>query len=587
VAISASFSALDIAEESNGGVIHRLTHIPRLTARGSLPPARPHPPTPDLPKPRGEQLQPINGYIYFLRALLHVARHDPDMAIEDLTQAIRLGYDSAMVFSKRAEAYRDRRDFESAIADFTEAMARDTGPRDRSFAPFVHERGLCHHLKGDLDRAIADYSEAILLDPLNQFFLFNRSKAFRARGDRESANIDLLAANRRSIKYLLMFLRHGLAYGVEVIHRSMIEGLDEAIRLDPKSPDAFYNRGIAYDELRENQQAIDDYAEALRLDPTHTLALFKRASAFNRAGDPQRAIADLTEAIQLAPFDAALFTARGDLHNKLADFDRALADFDEAIRLDPTDASAHTRRGVTYWRMGNVSKAMENFNEAIGVEPIKSWALKERGRLHHDAGDLDRAIEDYSTALAIVPFDADLLCYRGDAFINRGDIDRALADYTEAIGRSRSWAEPYFGRGRAHYNLADFTAAVADLTRVAEIEPEDMYAPLWLHLARLRAGHDASVAAAELQRHAAAFDPKKWPYPLVELLLGERTQEETLACAGSADERSEAQFYIGSRHLLRGDRAAAIAAFKIVAETCPKDFVEFIAAQAELNRLEQ
>jgi tetratricopeptide (TPR) repeat protein len=64
-------------------------------------------------------LEPINGYIYFLRALLHVARHDPDMAIEDLTQAIRLGYDSAMVFSKRAEAYRDRRDFESAIADFT------------------------------------------------------------------------------------------------------------------------------------------------------------------------------------------------------------------------------------------------------------------------------------------------------------------------------------------------------------------------------------------------------------------------------------------------------------------------------------
>src|SRR5215217_3848426 len=57
VAISASFSALDIAEESDGGVIHRLTHIPRLTARGSLPPARPHPPAPDLPKPRGEQLR--------------------------------------------------------------------------------------------------------------------------------------------------------------------------------------------------------------------------------------------------------------------------------------------------------------------------------------------------------------------------------------------------------------------------------------------------------------------------------------------------------------------------------------------------
>ena len=123
-------------------------------------------------------LEPTNGYIYFLRAFLHLARHDPDRAISDLTEAIRLGSDSAMVFAKRAEAYRD---FDSAIDDFAEVMARDTGPPDRSFAPFVHERGLCYHLKGDLDQAIADYSEAILLDPQDQFSLFNRSKAHRAR----------------------------------------------------------------------------------------------------------------------------------------------------------------------------------------------------------------------------------------------------------------------------------------------------------------------------------------------------------------------------------------------------------------------
>ena len=52
VAISASFSALDNEEESNGKVIHRLTHIPSLAARGF--PASPIPPsTPDPPSKPG------------------------------------------------------------------------------------------------------------------------------------------------------------------------------------------------------------------------------------------------------------------------------------------------------------------------------------------------------------------------------------------------------------------------------------------------------------------------------------------------------------------------------------------------------
>ena len=62
-----------------------------------------------------------------------------------------------------------------------------------------------------------------------------------------------------------------------------------------------------------------------------------------------------------------------------------------------------------------------------------------------------------------------------------------------------------------------------------------------------------------------------WPYAEVELYLGRRTLEATLAAPAKPDERC--------------DRAAAIQALTAAANTCSKDFVELTEARAKLKRL--
>jgi hypothetical protein len=74
---------------------------------------------------------------------------------------------------------------------------------------------------------------------------------------------------------------------------------------------------------------------------------------------------------------------------------------------------------------------------------------------------------------------------------------------------------------------------------------------------------------------------------VVELFLGQRTAEATLAAPATPDDRCEAQFYIGEWQLLRADRPAAIESLKSAVRTCPKDFVVATDAQAELKRLGQ
>jgi tetratricopeptide (TPR) repeat protein len=57
------------------------------------------------------------------------------------------------------------------------------------------ERGKAYAQRGNLDRAIADLTDAIRLDPANAAAFYNRSLAYRAKGESERANADCARAS--------------------------------------------------------------------------------------------------------------------------------------------------------------------------------------------------------------------------------------------------------------------------------------------------------------------------------------------------------------------------------------------------------
>jgi Tfp pilus assembly protein PilF len=67
---------------------------------------------------------------------------------------------NARAYLKRGITYRGKGDNDRAIADFTQAIQLDP----KSTQAYVN-RGFAYDDKGDDDRAIADYSQAIQLDP--------------------------------------------------------------------------------------------------------------------------------------------------------------------------------------------------------------------------------------------------------------------------------------------------------------------------------------------------------------------------------------------------------------------------------------
>ncbi|MCP3389688.1 tetratricopeptide repeat protein [Bradyrhizobium sp. CCGB12] len=221
------------------------------------------------------------------------------------------------------------------------ACTRAINSGARAPAINYNNRGMGYLRKGDNDSAIADYSEAIRINPKYATAYVNRGYAYREKGDNDRALADF----------------------------------SEAIRVDPKNANAYANRGYTYRLEGNNDNAIADYTQAIRLDPKNALDYYRRGIAYRSKGDNDGAIADFTDAIRIDPKDVKTYIIRGNAYRDKGDNDRAVADFTDAIRIDPKNALAYTNRGLTYKKMGDLTKARADFNSALGIprDPAYGW----------------------------------------------------------------------------------------------------------------------------------------------------------------------------------------------------------------------
>jgi len=96
---------------------------------------------------------------------------------------------NAQSYVNRGVAYYNKDDDDRAIADFTQAI--QLNPK---YAVAYNDRGLAYDKKGDTDRAIADYTKAIQLDPKYAVAYNNRGNAYYTKGDTDRAIADFTEA---------------------------------------------------------------------------------------------------------------------------------------------------------------------------------------------------------------------------------------------------------------------------------------------------------------------------------------------------------------------------------------------------------
>jgi tetratricopeptide (TPR) repeat protein len=212
-----------------------------------------------------------------------------------------------------------------------EVFINDTIEQVQTAEHFL-DRGIRFASKGEYQKAIADFTEALKLDQ-------EMSKAYLLRGRAYCAIASNVIVIDKKFERVHVLSNAGrqLKKEEQRAYEQAITDFTETIRLDENNVVAYLDRGVTYAQKGDYDKAIADFTEAIRLDPNFAVAYNDRGCAYDEKKDHDKAITDYTEAIRLNPNYALAYYNRGCAYHDKKDYDKAITDYTEAVRLDPND----------------------------------------------------------------------------------------------------------------------------------------------------------------------------------------------------------------------------------------------------------
>ncbi len=343
------------------------------------------------------------------RGDLYVRQGRLEEALSDYGEALRLTPVYAEAYWDRGNAYLEKRDYDRAIADFTEAIRLNPAS---SYA--CNQRGLAHERRGEIDKAIADYSQAIeihldadapSLSPgvairnLATNYV-NRGRACFKLGRPDRALADLSEAIRVDPKRTLAYYWRGKVHEQSDDLDRAVAAFSEAIRLDPTYVLSYVGRGVSQIKAGRFEQAIADFDEAIRRDPELSCAYFQRGLAFCRGCDLDRAVEDLEKAVALSPHRSSCRVGLGIGYGKQHRFDLALDELNVAISSaeNPWAYSSRGRIYVARGYEGDAARARNDFDKAISLHENSVETYHCRAEVLVELNEMQAALADANRA---------------------------------------------------------------------------------------------------------------------------------------------------------------------------------------------
>jgi tetratricopeptide (TPR) repeat protein len=230
------------------------------------------------------RIDPTNAYALLDRADVFELKRQFSRALADYDEALRIGKPPVPVlwfsYGKRAGYFHRRGQLDRAIADYTEAI------RLVPSSEHLARRAVVLIQAGRLDEAIADSDKAIetltrdavrvAKDPgfaslVNVYerqkadSYINRGAAYKGKGQLDRALADFDEAIRREPKNATFFAHRADAYNSLAQSDKAIADCDEAIQLDPKNMSAFSMRAVAFEKKGDFTRAESDRQKAAQL----------------------------------------------------------------------------------------------------------------------------------------------------------------------------------------------------------------------------------------------------------------------------------------------------------------------------------
>jgi tetratricopeptide (TPR) repeat protein len=325
-------------------------------------------------------------------------------------------------------------------------------PRDRinTQVQKLHQQGNDSAFRGEHDRAIEYYSQALALDP-------NCVSAYCARG---GSSIELKKYTHAKTDY------------------------EQALKLSPVLAIADGGLARAYYGLGDYHAALIGYNRAIQHDSENLDFYYYRALVNKKLADYDRVLLDCKFILERQPSAISVRWLNSRAHFQLGNYQLAIFNFSQYLNLQLDDTYAYYYRGISYERLNDLPHALEDLNRAIALKDDRGIFYRRRGRIAQLLGDFTSAMKDYDRAISLEPHMAQAYVNRADIYLNRGDYSRALIQCNQAIQLDPLLVSAYYQRGAINTEVGNLHAALADYHRLIQLDPQDLTAYLqrgWIY----------------------------------------------------------------------------------------------------------
>jgi tetratricopeptide (TPR) repeat protein len=249
---------------------------------------------------------------------------------------------------------------EIVVAGCTALLASD-GLTDGERADALERRAFAYRFRRDFPRAIADYEEGLRRDPRALWAHAGLGTAYRTSGNPQRAIGEYDIALRLAENELGAAGPQSAVYAVRLARLARI----------------LYDRGVAYEALHNLVRAVEDFREGLRRAPGNPdlgNGLCWALAMLGEHLDEARAACDAS--LRARPDHPPTLDSRGLVGLKQRRFQDAWSDYDAAVRIQADGASWLYGRGIAALRLGRTEEGRADIAraEALAAEVTQYYA---------------------------------------------------------------------------------------------------------------------------------------------------------------------------------------------------------------------
>ena len=151
--------------------------------------------------------------------------------------------------------------------------------------------------------------------------------------------------------------------------RTAGSNFDRALALEPRNPEALFNRGRLRFDSGDLAGAATDLEAAVAADPTMARARINLAIVRIRQGNLDAAEAQLRAALEIDPGDPRALTNLGEVRRARGDLDEAIVLYRRALASDASYAHAAARLGLVLETRGDRAGALAAYRDYLARGP--------------------------------------------------------------------------------------------------------------------------------------------------------------------------------------------------------------------------